>query len=181
MTINKPIVQLTPYNPNWKILYIQKEMKIIHAIGPSLIGIEHIGSTSVEGLDAKPIIDILVGVKDLDVVSSFIKSLEKVDYEYVHKPELIDRRFFRKGDWGRGTCHLHICEFDSSEWTDKILFREYLRTYPETAQEYSTLKKGWLLSINLIDPGILRRKSHLSEIFLFVRKMMRECSYVHCW
>ncbi|MGM0750732.1 MAG: GrpB family protein [Bacillota bacterium] len=170
MTINKPIVQLSPYNPKWKIRYIEEEAKIIDAIGPSLIGIEHIGSTSVEGLDAKPIIDIMVGVDDLDVISSFIEPLGKVDYEYVHKPELIDRRFFRKGEWGRGTCHLHICEIEGSEWTDKILFRDYLRTYPEAAGEYSTLKKG-LAYVHQSD-----RPRYTQEKEPFIREILRRAT-----
>ncbi|MFJ7698463.1 GrpB family protein [Lysinibacillus fusiformis] len=53
-----------------------------------------------------------------------------MEFEYVHKPEFKDRRFFRKGLWGQGTCHLHICEINSSEWIEKILFRDYLRLHP---------------------------------------------------
>ena len=141
MTTKKSFVHLSPYDPLWELRFNQEKEMITQAIGPSLIGIEHIGSTSVKGLDAKPIIDLLVGVKDLEDVLSLIEPLKKIAYVYVHKPELTDRRFFRKGELYRGTCHLHICEFESSEWNNKLLFRNYLRTFPEVAEEYRDLKK----------------------------------------
>ncbi len=59
----------------------------------------------------------------------------------VPKPELLDRSFFRKGEWRQGTCHLHICEFNSVEWREKIWFRNYLRLNPQIAKEYVALKK----------------------------------------
>ncbi len=107
-------------------------------LGDRIVGIEHIGSTSIKGLEAKPIIDIIVGVEDLDEVSSFITPLSEIDFEYVHKPEFIYRCFFRKGLWGQGTCHLHICEINSSEWIEKLLFRDYLRLPLHIAKEYAS-------------------------------------------
>jgi GrpB-like predicted nucleotidyltransferase (UPF0157 family) len=78
---------------------------------------------------------------DLDEVSHFVSCLSEIDYEYVPKPEFKDRRFFRKGIWGQGTCHLHICEFNSREWIEKLVFRDYLRLHPQAAEEYASLKK----------------------------------------
>ena len=71
---------------------------------------------------------------------SFIDALRGIDYEYVPKTELKDRKFFRKGLWGQGTIHLHICEYNSNEWTEKLLFRDYLRSHPQAANEYEALK-----------------------------------------
>lgn len=141
MTNNHPKVRLTPYDSNWESQYKREEAAIIQAIGPCLKGIEHIGSTSVKGLDAKPIIDILAGVTSLEIAGSLVEPLKKAEFTFVHKPELTNRRFFRKGDWGIATCHLHICEFDSREWKDKVLFRDYLRRYPQAVEEYMKLKK----------------------------------------
>lgn len=136
-----PIVQLENYNLNWESQFACEKDKIIEAIGKQILGIEHIGSTSVKGMAAKPIIDIMVGVKDLKSVAQFVKPLEKIEFEYVHKPELIDRRFFRKGEWGQGVCHLHICEMSGTEWNEKLSFRNYLRSNPQAAKEYALLKK----------------------------------------
>jgi len=134
-------VQLSTYNPNWEQQYAYEKNRIQEALGERIIGIEHIGSTSIKGLDAKPIIDILVGVQKLDEMTDYVEALTLIDYEYVPKPEFADRKFFRKGLWGQGTCHLHICEFNSGEWIEKILFRDYLRTHPQAANEYALLKK----------------------------------------
>ncbi|MGD6969022.1 GrpB family protein [Rossellomorea vietnamensis] len=138
--MEKPVVILSEYNPQWEDQFEHEKKKILEAVGDKVVGIEHIGSTSVRGLKAKPIIDILAGVRDLNVVSSLIDPLREVEFEFVPKPELTDRSFFRKGLWGRGTCHLHICKMNSREWVEKLLFRDYLRKFPEAAEEYALLK-----------------------------------------
>ncbi|MGM0847252.1 MAG: GrpB family protein [Bacillota bacterium] len=138
--MEKPVVILSEYTAQWEEQFEYEKKKIIEAVGEKVVAIEHIGSTSIRGLKAKPIIDILAGVRDLNVVSSLISPLSQVDFEYVPKPELTDRSFFRKGQWGRGTCHLHICKMNSMEWCEKLLFRDYLRKFPEAAEEYALLK-----------------------------------------
>ncbi|RSL35421.1 GrpB family protein [Salibacterium salarium] len=137
----KPIVNISDYNPNWEKEFEYEKKRILDVLGDKVVGIEHIGSTSIKGLEAKPIIDIIVGVQDLDEVSNFVSPLSEIEYEYVPKFEFKDRKFFRKGLWGQGTCHLHLCEFNSSEWIEKLLFRDYLRLHPEVAKEYASLKK----------------------------------------
>ncbi|MDX8045750.1 GrpB family protein [Gracilibacillus sp. S3-1-1] len=139
--MEQTIVNLQEYSPEWKKQFDLEKEQLVTVLMPQVIAIEHIGSTSVEGIMAKPIIDILVGMKDLREVHDFVQPLKKLGYEYVPKQELKDRRFFRKGEWGKGTVHLHICEFGSSEWIEKILFRDYLRSHTEAAKEYEEMKK----------------------------------------
>ncbi|MEA0552471.1 GrpB family protein [Lysinibacillus irui] len=134
-------VVLSEYDLNWEEQFLYEKRRIQKVIGHALLGIEHIGSTSIKGLKAKPIIDILLGVKSIEEVPELIEALSNIDYEYVPKLELMDRRFFRKGLWGQGTCHLHVCEYNSKEWNDKCLFRDYLRINPQAAKEYETLKE----------------------------------------
>ncbi|MGG2071893.1 GrpB family protein [Lysinibacillus irui] len=134
-------VVLSEYDLNWGEQFLYEKRRIQKVIGHALLGIEHIGSTSIKGLKAKPIIDILLGVKSIEEVPELIEALSNIDYEYVPKLELMDRRFFRKGLWGQGTCHLHVCEYNSKEWNDKCLFRDYLRINPQAAKEYETLKE----------------------------------------
>ena len=138
--MKKITVNLIDYNRDWERQFTYEKNRIIGALGDRIRSIEHIGSTSIIGLKAKPIIDILVGIQDLDDVSLSINSLNEIDYEYIPKPELKDRRFFRKGLWGQGTCHLHICEYNSTEWKEMVWFRDYLRLYPKVAKQYATLK-----------------------------------------
>lgn len=135
-----PIVKLHAYDPNWAQQFEFEKNRILAALGDKAHGIEHIGSTSIKGLKAKPIIDILVGILNLDELSTYISALHDIDFDYIPKPEFKDRLFFRKGPWGQGICHLHICEIDSSEWIEKLLFRDYLRLHPEVAEEYAALK-----------------------------------------
>ena len=138
--MTKSIVILSEYNTEWENQFEYEKKRILDVIGEQVAGIEHIGSTSIKGLIAKPIIDIMVGVEDLSTVSTFVTPLSEIEFEYVPKPEIIDRRFFRKGQWGRGTCHLHICEMNSREWVEKLMFRDYLRNHPNVAEEYALLK-----------------------------------------
>ncbi|SFD83179.1 GrpB protein [Paenibacillus catalpae] len=103
--------------------------------------IEHIGSTSVQGLSAKPIIDIALGVEELAQADAFIEPLMRLGYEYVPKADFPNRRFFRKGEWRNGTHHLHVYEAGSEEWQNQLLFRDYLKAHPHTLSEYDKLKR----------------------------------------
>ncbi|MDP4549595.1 GrpB family protein [Alkalihalobacillus macyae] len=138
--MTKPTVQLNEYNAEWESQFDYEKERIIAAIGDKLAGIEHIGSTSIKGLKAKPIIDIMGGIEDLSSTLAIVQPLNEIEFEYVPKPEFTDRRFFRKGSWGKGTCHLHICEIHSTEWIEKIVFRDYLRKHSKVAEEYALLK-----------------------------------------
>lgn len=139
--MSAPIVNLKNYDPNWANQFEIEKNNILSVISNKIIAIEHIGSTSIIGLGAKPIIDIMVGVANLEDTDNLIKPLSRMEYEYVHKPELTERRFFRKGLFGHGTSHLHICEFNSKEWNEKLLFRNYLRNNAEAVKQYYKLKE----------------------------------------
>ncbi|SMF86989.1 GrpB domain, predicted nucleotidyltransferase, UPF0157 family [Paenibacillus uliginis N3/975] len=135
-------VIVSEYNPEWKKQYEDERVKISEALQDILMTIEHIGSTSVPGLGAKPIIDMMVGVMDLDQVGQEqIDRLMKIGYEYVHKPDFPERKFFRKGKWRAGTHHLHIYEMSGAQWRNNMLFRNYLRNHADTLAQYYQLKK----------------------------------------
>ncbi|WP_088012387.1 GrpB family protein [Gottfriedia acidiceleris] len=135
-------VLIKNYDPNWELQFEEEKGKILSVIPKKIIQIEHIGCTSIKGLGAKPIIDMMIGVTKLEDFEELIQPLSTIDFEYVSKPELTDRRFFRKELWGHGTCHLHICEHKSKEWIEKLLFRDYLRENPKVAKNYLNLKKN---------------------------------------
>ncbi|WP_394171880.1 GrpB family protein [Guptibacillus hwajinpoensis] len=156
--MTKPIVSLNEYNTEWESQFDYERKRIIAAIGDKIAGIEHIGSTSIKGLKAKPIIDIMIGIKDLNSTSALVQPLSEIEFEYVPKPELTERRFFRKGLWGRGTCHLHICEIHSTEWIEKTVFRDYLREHPEFAQEYALLKSELATKYKYDRPAYTQQK-----------------------
>ncbi len=136
-------IVIVEYNPAWSTLYEQEKALILEAIGPWLVDIQHIGSTSVPGLAAKPIIDIMPGIRYLYEASNCIAPLEKIGYKYV--PEFEDvmpyRRYFRKDIDGQRTHHIHMVETSHEFWERHLLFRDYLRKHPAIAQQYAELKK----------------------------------------
>jgi GrpB-like predicted nucleotidyltransferase (UPF0157 family) len=127
-------VIIVSYDPQWPDTYKEEKALILRVIGDTVLQIEHIGSTAVPGLGAKPIIDIMVGVRRISDVKGCIEPLATVGYEYV------SLRYFRKGPPERHR-HLHVTELGSEFWESHILFRDYLCAHPETAQEYYELKK----------------------------------------
>jgi GrpB-like predicted nucleotidyltransferase (UPF0157 family) len=142
MIISNPPIVIEPYNPAW-VTAFQNEAVMIHlVVGRYITVIEHIGSTSVPGLAAKPIIDILIGVKTLADTPHFVPFLNGLGYLY--KPEfevdLPERRYLYKTKDGLDTFHLHMVEPDTAFFRRHIAFRDYLRSHPETAAEYADLK-----------------------------------------
>lgn len=131
------------YDPQWPILYEEEKDRILGLIGRLVVAIEHIGSTAVPGLGAKPIIDIMVAVHRLADAEECVEPLRSIGYEYV--PEYNDiipeRRYFHKGPQGAHTHHLHMVELTSDFWERHLLFRDFLRTHPEEARDYYDLKK----------------------------------------
>ena len=136
-------VTVVPYDPEWPRRFERERALIARALHGSDASIEHIGSTAVPELGAKPIIDILVGVSALSVVESRIPDLEAEGYEYVPKYEaqIPDRRYFRKPIVRPRTHHLHCVVRDGAIWRRHLLFRDYLRAHPEAAAEYLELKQ----------------------------------------
>ncbi|WP_020060306.1 GrpB family protein [Bacillus sp. 123MFChir2] len=138
--MNKPVV-IEEYTAKWALQFTEEQKSIIGIIGDVAIAIEHIGSTSVEGLSAKPILDMMVGVRTLNDIDMFIEPLKAIGYEHVLHEEFPNRRFFRKGLWRAGTHHLHIYRYGSEEWNHNLLFRDYLGSHPNVRQQYEQLKK----------------------------------------
>ncbi|MDN4604163.1 GrpB family protein [Paenibacillus sp. F6_3S_P_1C] len=138
----KEVVVVSKYDPNWVEDYNVEREKIKRVLTNICVDLEHIGSTSVPGLGAKPLIDMMVGVRVLDDVQPVhIEALAELGYEYVPKPEFKERLFFRKGKWRAGTHHLHVYRYKSKEWNDNLLFRNALRMDPEVMLAYYALKK----------------------------------------
>jgi GrpB-like predicted nucleotidyltransferase (UPF0157 family) len=134
-------VMVTVHNPNWIIEYDIEKSILNKQLGDILLGIEHIGSTAVPGLAAKPIIDIMVGINNLQALTKTHKErLAAIGYEFVDHPNFPERRFFRKGQWRAGTHHLHIYIYMAENWHANLLFRNYLIHHPEVMSEYGKLK-----------------------------------------
>lgn len=137
----EPVI-IVPYDPNWNELYQSERDVIVDSIGKYIRNIEHIGSTSVEGLAAKPIIDIMIGIESLSDATYCITPLQQLGYEYVpeFESELPMRRYFRKSSNGVRTHHIHMVERTSDFWQRHIAFRDILRENQLVREEYEALK-----------------------------------------
>ena len=139
--LKRGTVKLVPYNPIWETLFEMEKDTLLNTIGDYVSDIEHIGSTSVPGLKAKPIIDMVAAVEDLSVYTKLIDSLTKLGYEYMPERVFDDRVFFPKGPRENRTHHLSLVVENSAGWTEPIAFRDYLRNSPHKRQAYQTLKE----------------------------------------
>jgi GrpB-like predicted nucleotidyltransferase (UPF0157 family) len=113
------------------------------SFGNKIAAIEHIGSTSIPGLAAKPIIDIMLGVSRLADADEIIPKMCEIGFEYVSKYEDVMpyRRYFVKRESGKSTYHIHSVEVNSPFWKRHLLFRNYLRHNPQAREDYYKLKK----------------------------------------
>jgi GrpB-like predicted nucleotidyltransferase (UPF0157 family) len=128
-------VDVVPYSDLWPLLYAEESQRIRQALGGTLRVIEHVGSTAVPGLAAKPVIDIALSVESFDELDT--GALEELGYEYVpeFEDELPNRRYFRRPGF-----HVHAYEQEHEEFLDYLRFRDYLRTHAEDARDYGELK-----------------------------------------
>lgn len=133
-------IEVVPYNKDWPFLF-QKEACLIKKIfGHEIVEIYHIGSTSVVGLKAKPIIDILPVVKDIDKVDDFNGKMIKIGYEPTGENGIAGRRFFHKGGDNR-THHVHIFEKGDANIKRHVAFTKFLNAHPVIANQYGELKE----------------------------------------
>lgn len=131
---------LTPYNPNWPQQYQTEAEALTAVFGSNLIAIHHIGSTAVPDIQAKPIIDMMPIVWDIEQVDSLNEAM--AEQGYIHKGEhgIPGRRYFRKGSDLHHTHHIHVYEQGSPEIARHLLFRDYLCLHPAKAAAYDQLK-----------------------------------------
>ncbi len=133
-------ITVTDYNPLWAIKFEEDSLLIKDIIADNCIAIYHIGSTSVPGLAAKPIIDIMVVVKSLEKVDDVAEDFLKIGYEYLGEFGIAGRRYLRKGGDER-THQIHI--FQADDWNNivrHLAFRDYMRTHEKERDEYAKIK-----------------------------------------
>jgi len=142
-------VAIVSYDPTWPEVFLQEKAHLLSCLPPELITrIEHFGSTAVPGLAAKPIIDILVEVTDLEATKErIVPVLESQQYEYFCRPTHGDDGppfyawFIKRHQvTGARTHHIHMVERQFIEHWERLLFRDYLVQHPATAKEYEALK-----------------------------------------
>jgi GrpB-like predicted nucleotidyltransferase (UPF0157 family) len=133
-------IRIDPYDPQWPSRFEKEREQLSAAIGQwATGGIYHVGSTAVPGLNAKPIIDILVGIESLDAARECFELIGELGYQYAPY-RTNEMHWFCKPNPSRRTHHLHLIPTDSQRFSDELDFRDYLRAHPETANDYAALK-----------------------------------------
>jgi len=138
-------VKLVPYNPEWADLFELEKNAIKQAFREKILGIEHIGSTAIPGMIAKPILDFMIAVDSLDEYELYTQELEKLGYQFRRDERSeLEHILYVKGPEEKRTHYLKLTTLDSEFWKDHILFRDYLIEHPERAKKYSDLKQKLL-------------------------------------
>jgi len=133
-----PIV-VVPYDPEWPALFRRQAVDLRAALGPVALRIDHIGSTSVPGLAAKPVIDVQVSVADFEPLDAYRAPMERLGYVFrAENPELT-KRYFREAPGARRT-HIHVRRAGGFSEQLALLFRDFVRAHPDVADEYARLK-----------------------------------------
>lgn len=137
----RPVI-IVDYDPAWPHAFAAEKARIAAALAGQQALVEHVGSTAVPGLSAKPIIDILVGLPNLDAADRCVPALVALGYEYFpqHETTMPERRYLdRIGE--QLSYHLHMVATGGDFWQRHLAFRDYLRAHPDVSAQYDRLKR----------------------------------------
>lgn len=163
--LNEPIT-IFDYDPAWSERFEQEKAVIISIIGEQMIEVEHFGSTAVPGLAAKPIVDILIGLKQYPMSNNSIYLLESIGYEYLGEAGISGRLYFRKRQ--PFAFNLGAVEWNSRSWKENLLLRDYLRSHPDACDRYEQHKRA------IIDAGCSRLLEYSEQKAQVVADLLRQ-------
>jgi GrpB-like predicted nucleotidyltransferase (UPF0157 family) len=139
---------ISAYDPAWPLRFVEEQRRLLNFLGLEAFRVEHVGSTSVDGLGAKPVIDLMVGIDfrpTMESAAQILMSLKSLDYSCkgtetvpgtLYCPKVQPVRF-----------NLHLTQYQSDFWVDHLLFRDYLRKHEEVSKAYEALKRGILAKL----------------------------------
>jgi GrpB-like predicted nucleotidyltransferase (UPF0157 family) len=131
-------LQLVARHSEWKACFLAEHARLRAALGESVVDIQHVGSTAVPGLLAKPILDLAIAVRGFEDAAGTLPVMESLGYESRGEAGIARRRYFVKGQ--PRTHHVHMLEQHSEAWRDHLLFRDTLISNPQERQAYAALK-----------------------------------------
>ncbi|HWS54842.1 MAG TPA: GrpB family protein [Pyrinomonadaceae bacterium] len=135
-------VEVLPHDPRWRDAFEAEAKQVAAALGENVIAVHHIGSTAIPDIYAKPIVDLLVEVREIAEVDGRSPAMESLGYEVMGEYGIPGRRYFRKDDKeGIRTRHVHTFQTGSAEVARHLAFRDYMIAHPADAQRYSELKR----------------------------------------
>jgi GrpB-like predicted nucleotidyltransferase (UPF0157 family) len=133
-------ITIVAYDPDWPMRYDRSRQLIESALGDVAVRVEHVGSTSVPGLVAKPIIDVQISVDDLDAEGDYVPGLEQIGLQLRSRDDW--HRYFRPFPDQPRDVHVHVCAAGSDWERDHLLFRDYLRSHPQACEQYADAKRS---------------------------------------
>jgi GrpB-like predicted nucleotidyltransferase (UPF0157 family) len=136
-----PACRIVEYDAGWPLRAAEELHRLKEALGPVAVRLEHVGSTSVPGLAAKPILDLQLSVAAIEPRSRYVEPLERLGYMFVPAPESPDYHFFAKPPRRPRSHHLHVCEVGSEHEFRHLAVRDFLRTRSDEAARYAALKR----------------------------------------
>jgi GrpB-like predicted nucleotidyltransferase (UPF0157 family) len=134
-------VRIVGYDSAWPVLAEEELRRIKEGVGDVALRLEHVGSTAVPGLAAKPIIDLQLSVTVMEPRERYVAPLERLGYLFAPAPESPDHHFFAKPPERPRTHHLHVCETGSEHELRHVAVRDFLRSHPDEAARYAALKR----------------------------------------
>jgi GrpB-like predicted nucleotidyltransferase (UPF0157 family) len=137
--LESSVVRLSDYTSLWADLYREEEERIMAGIGHLIVDLQHIGSTAIPGIKAKPILDMMAGVAQLEKVHLCKAPLEALGYDYIADAGIANDHVFGKGV--ERTHYLHVVKYGDAKWANHLCFRDRLRNDPDLAQAYEKLKE----------------------------------------
>lgn len=168
MHIRKVIV--LPYDKTWKSAFEKIKAELEAALGELILGIEHVGSTSVEGMSAKPCIDVDVVIKDYSFLDAVVSKLAAIGYVYEGDLGIKGREAFKYTNKPHlMPHHLYVCPQDSEELHRHLTFRDFLRSNPDAVKQYSSVKET---AANLFPDSIDKYVEHKSPC---IKSLYHQC------
>lgn len=165
--IDEPLI-ICDYDPGWPEKFRKEKARLLQIFSGSFIDIQHIGSTAVPGLGAKPIIDMIGGLKSMDIADSLLAPLRQ--YGYVTPPNcndgLTDRRWLLRHEGGHRTHHLHIVLHGGEAWRRTIKFRDALSKDPLALKRYEKLKRDLVTITDNNRSAYILAKTEFVELIL---------------
>lgn len=167
--LKRGTVELLPHQPIWEDLAAKTIVLLKSLLNDVAIDIQHIGSTSIQNICAKPIIDIVLGVNTLDSIKPYIGVLEENGIIF-RKEDVKEQLLFVIGDFEKEfrTHHIHVVEWNSIAWNNYINFRDYLNTFSDYAKEYDDLKKK--LAVEFAE----NRENYTAGKHKFIEKILKQ-------
>lgn len=137
MQLDEP-VEIVVYDAAWPAMFAQEHVALREALAGTIVNIQHIGSTAVAGMPAKPIVDIQVGLKFYPAETSLLVGLEQLGYEYLGEAGVAGRQYLRKRQ--SKAFNLHLVQHQGEHWRNNLALRDYLGVHTDDAQRYAQHK-----------------------------------------